>query len=211
MKKLFTNDKFFMIAVVIAVIGNISNLFYCIYKGLDVLGMDAMSSLIATGCLIGLQVSYNKHQKNVMKGMMGALLASVVISCASMLHEIEFTIDYVIAPVTIILALGLFANHFIINESHEAGPVNIRVNQILVMLIAIAMLMWNAIWFPYSDSWIGLLTTIVYMVGFVFTMVSVVCVESRLDAYRLDREAAGWTEEKGYPEGYVHGYEKEKE
>jgi len=29
-----------------------------------------------------------------------------------------------------------------------------------------------------------------------------VCVESRLDAYRLDRETAGWSEEKGYPEGY---------
>jgi len=24
----------------------------------------------------------------------------------------------------------------------------------------------------------------------------------------LDREAAGWTEEKGYLEGYVHEYEK---
>jgi len=37
---------------------------------------------------------------------------------------------------------------------------------------------------------------------------AIVCVESRLDAYRLDREEAGWTEEKGYPEGYVHEHQK---
>jgi len=46
------------------------------------------------------------------------------------------------------------------------------------------------------------------IIGFIGTALVVVCVESRLDAYRLDREAAGWTEEKGYPEGYVHEYEK---
>lgn len=39
----------------------------------------------------------------------------------------------------------------------------------------------------------------------------IVCVESRLDAYRLNREKAGWTEETGYPEGYRHEYEKEKD
>ena len=41
------------------------------------------------------------------------------------------------------------------------------------------------------------------VIGFIGMTSVVVCVESRLDAYRMDREAAGWTEERGYPEGYV--------
>jgi len=46
--------------------------------------------------------------------------------------------------------------------------------------------------------------------GFACMTATIVCVESHLDAYRIDREAAGWTEEAGYPEGYVHEYQKRK-
>jgi len=60
----------------------------------------------------------------------------------------------------------------------------------------------------YDETVLCYIADVIGMLSYSCMVAAIVCVESRLDAYRLDREAAGWTEEKGYPEGYVHEYEK---
>jgi len=82
--------------------------------------------------------------------------------------------------------------------------------KISMLLILIPGVLWGIIGIVYDPGFVGIITQIIDVVGFTGMIAAIVCVESRLDAYRLDREAAGWTEEAGYPEGYVHEYEKNK-
>lgn len=110
-------------------------------------------------------------------------------------------------PWAVFLAI-LFINHFIINSVHHSKPVNIRINQIAALLYFVDCLAWDITWalsFPLGIETVGACIECISCTGLIATIVSV---ESRLDAYRIDREKAGWTEEKGYPEGYVHEYEK---
>jgi len=95
-----------------------------------------------------------------------------------------------------------------INADRKSSPLMITANQIIVCLIAALVAVWN-IWAAifYAYPW-DTVVDILGIIGTAASVASIVCVESRLDAYKLDREAAGWTEEKGYPEGYVHEYEK---
>jgi len=85
------------------------------------------------------------------------------------------------------------------------GMGSVKLNQVILVINNVVLDFTWMIAIPESISIIG---NILDVIGFVGMTSVVVCVESRLDAYRLDREAAGWTEEKGYPEGYVHEYEK---
>ena len=98
----------------------------------------------------------------------------------------------------------LFVNHFLINESHTAKPINICVNQIIAILLVVNTAAWSIYLLPHSVNAVNAVSEVIDIFGNAGFYCAIVCVESRLDAYRLDREAAGWTEEKGYPEGYVH-------
>jgi len=203
MKKIFTNDKFFGTVTVIAVL---SQLIYFVFYLL--LSQFRFIPFVQIACEIVLFVSFKKHSKNVMKGMMGAMLMLIMVNASKIIQGNELMIDKVCSIVYFGLTIILFINHFIINSTHLSSKGNILANQITVALVAVTVIVWNVAFFPsysiFSDYLIGILE-IISFIGFAAV---VVCVESRLDAYRLDREAAGWTEEKGYPEGYVHEYEK---
>jgi len=86
----------------------------------------------------------------------------------------------------------------------------IAFNQVLCALLSVSFLVWDIIWACVCGNTLDAVSSISLALGFIGLFATIVCVESRLDAYRLDREAAGWTEEAGYPEGYVHEYEKKK-
>ena len=76
------------------------------------------------------------------------------------------------------------------------------INRVLCLVIAVLLLVFDLCGLPSAETAMEKVALILHGVGFAAIMASIVCVESRLDTYREDRENAGWTEEKGYPKDY---------
>jgi len=211
MKKLFTNDKFFLAMVIIAVIGR---LLYCIDNLLywPEYITSALICFLSVLCVVGLYVSYQKHAKNVMKGLAGALFMSVLTNYIVVFLPLseEITLDDILGLICMFLAFVLFLNHFVINSDHKARPGNIKLSQWCTLLIAVLTVADTVFWLQYVSIGLDAILNIASFIGVICEFATLVCVESRLDAYRLDREKAGWTEEKGYPEGYIHESQKNK-
>jgi len=151
--------------------------------------------------------SYQSHDKNVMKGMMGVLLANLFYGSAMWIGT-GTAVDNIFGLINAAVLAVLGVNHFIINSDRSSRPENIKVNQTLVVIIFITNFIWNALVCIQDFSVVRLVVAIAGICSMFGIAATIVCVESRLDAYRLDREAAGWTEKDGYPEGYVHEFEK---
>ncbi len=210
MKKLFTNDRFFLAMVLFAVIGE------GLYSLLTLIGkpyliVSLISIIFSAVCVAALYSTYRKHSKNVTKALMGALLMSqlnIGISLLNSAISVGNTVAIILDTVFSLAATVLFINHMLINSDHHSSPAMISMNQVLAIIIAVVNTVSSAYWLLSVRDALTITASIFDIIGFIGTALVVVCVESRLDAYRLDREAAGWTEEKGYPEGYVHEYEK---
>lgn len=209
MKKLFTSDKFFFAMATLAVIGLIEYGIYLFTGGTIAYSSVGGSSIMAAICTGALYVSYRKHHKNVMKCLIGALLMALILDGVASLSFINIAVDRICTPIYILISLGMFVNHCIINESRKASPAQVALNRVLVVAFAVNVIVWvGSSCILLNIRPIDTVSMAFYIIGCVCLAAVIVCVESRLDAYRLDREAAGWTEEAGYPEGYVREYEK---
>jgi len=211
MKKLLTSDTFFLVAVLMAALGAIPFSICCLMIWMQYSYMAAI--VIVNGVsAVAFYISYRKHSKNVMKGLGGFLLMGLL----SLTILATFPLDpadslyIVLSLANLLVVLILCINHFVINSDHHSKSANIRLNQVLLFAQFVLYIVMAAKWIADISGAV----LILYIIGIPVTAfgvtASIVCVESRLDAYRLDREAAGWTEEKGYPEGYVHEYEKQQ-
>jgi len=109
-----------------------------------------------------------------------------------------------------VIYTGNFINHFQINSEHHSSPAKVKINQFLLICLVIVVTVQSVLCIVRAEEIWKIIRYVLDIIGFMGMSASVVCVESRLDAYRQDREAAGWTEEKGYPEGYVHEYDKKQ-
>lgn len=209
MKKLFTDDKFFLAMTILAIIGMLfSNIVSWIYDfdSRALIVLDLLSVL----CVLFLYLSYKEHSKNAMKCLMGALLMLVIVRPVEAMGNSmsEQPLLTVIMFFYALVAVALFITHIIINSDRHSSRDYIRLNQWLCILVLVCEILGNLAAMPLSEAFITKLADIVGALAFACVTAAVVCVESRLDAYRMNREAAGWTEEKGYPEGYVHEHEK---
>jgi len=209
MKNLFTNDKFFLATVLMTVIGTIAYEFYCLsfFPQYSYIAVIVLVNAVST---VALYVSYKNYSKNAMKCLIGFLLMGLLALTIATVFPIEpeqqlYTVFSLIDLLVVVL---LCVNHFVINSEHHSKSINIRLNQILLFILFVLYVVMAVVWIKTTTGIINF----VYMMGIPVVAfgitAAVVCVESRLDAYRIDREAAGWTEEKGYPEGYVHEYQK---
>lgn len=201
-------DKFFLSTVVISLIGT------AIYVGDGLLMWEAylisaIISILNTICVLVLFTSYKKHQKNVMKGMMGSLLMGLITHGVAILipFDPETPAYNILAIINLFILVGLALNHYIINTEHYSNPAGVYLNQILVVAEVLTFICAGIACLPGYDVY-----SIVHLIGMIMLVVGnmsvIVCIETRLDAYRIDREKAGWTEEKGYPKGYVHMFER---
>jgi len=207
LKKFFMDDKIFTIAIVAVVIGAVADI-----ARMAVIGM--LSSAYVVGRLLFLfsaictYVSFKKHNKNVMKGMLGATVTYNLMNSLYATAFLQYPHEKILSPIDLTLCSIIFIVHFIINSDRHSRPVYVFVNQIASILLVIEYTMWMCGYIPHYQSAVATVSLIITSIAFAGFMYLIVSVESRLDAYRLDREAAGWTEEAGYPEGYVHEYEK---
>jgi len=213
MKKLFTNDKFFAVVSILGFLGSIIFSTGCFAFWSNVLELSYASSAIITLLngifVLMLYISYKNHNKNLMKGLIGALLMGYFACMCTLSFPvvITFPLDMVCNYSLLVISLIVLVNHMIINSNRYSSKGNILLNQICTVVAAVIALVWVICWIPYLEG-IVIVFQLITSIGIVCLITSVVCVESRLDTYRSDREEAGWTEEKGYPEGYVHEYQK---
>ncbi len=192
MRKLFTNDKFFLGAVLIAVFGT---LFFAVVNWVyfpelrSGLVMDVLSAL----CVLFLYTSYRKHSKNVMKCIIGALLMLVLVHPISMLASGNANGALAFVKVfSVLFAAELFINHLIINSDHHSNPANVRFNQSLCIALALCYFACIALTWKYNETALCKCADVVGSVAYACVIASVVCVESRLDAYRIAREEKGY-------------------
>lgn len=159
--------------------------------------------------------SYSRHQKNLMKGLMGASLLWALSEEAGYLEQVlESNRDYYFAAhgeriglyvalksLTVAVFLGIFILHFVINSERKSSPKTIKLNHTLFYVL-FALYILDIVFNIQASSFnVSIFLLILFKLCLV---IMVLCIESSLDEFRLNREAAGWTEEAGYPEGYVH-------
>jgi len=202
MQKLFLSDRFFLLSVVITVISTVFYTVFCLAVWPEYSYMAAV--VITNGIsVIGMYISYRNHSKNVMKGLIGFLLSGLlsVTLIATFPLEHANTIYNTLSLINVAIVSTLCINHFIINSDHHSRSANVKLNQILLFVQFILFIAMAYIWIDGVSG----IYYIMYMCGIPMAAFgvtsSIVCVETRLDEFRLDREAAGWTEEKGYPKG----------
>jgi len=199
MKKLFTDDKFFFYVTVVAVAGLLEYASFLLSASIPTYKADGVIIALVAFCLITLYLTYKYHNKNIMKGMMGALLMALVSESlfTLSLEETGFTFHAISLALTFIL----FINHFVINGTRFATPINVLVNRIVVLLYALNMVIWiiSEVNGSVDMSVSYYISMPSYAIGLVCMAASIVCIESRLDTYMERRQNAGWTEEKGYP------------
>ena len=212
MRKFFTNDTVFKICFFLGVIFQAC---YLTFQNISAFVNSGEVELRLTGffclaCLIVVFISYWKHAKNLMKNMLGATLAMLYSMANFNPAGAEWKIETAFRFISMILSLALFVNHFIINSDRHSSPVHININQWLLFFLTLNTVAWS-VYMAFFNTALGVTGSvfeIVNMIGYVGFYGTIVCVESRLDAYRIDREKAGWTEEAGYPKDYVHAYQK---
>ncbi len=192
MKKVFTNDRFFLAVTLCAVIGCAAYLLSLLSLSLTDYFVTQIPTLIRALCVIFLYSSYKKHSKNVMKGLMGALLMVQLITAISTLSALYQPGEGIFAGIYLAVSLLLFINHFIINSDHHSKPGMIKLNQYLCVAYLLDIVAWNILWIVADQSVLNIICCffdVIYIVGMAS---SIVCVESRLDAYRIEREAKGY-------------------
>ena len=156
-------------------------------------------------CVVALFVAYRRHNKNVQKGMLGAILmwylydevnyvvANIILDPEGFTRYDNFWgRGYIYMSVaTMVLFSALFVNHFIINGDHHSRSANVFLNQLLVIVIAVlsivSMLFQS---FVFDGDFANILEALSWHTGLAALVLMVAGYESRFNAYKLKREAA---------------------
>ena len=186
--RFFTNDKVFLLSSVISV------LFFVIGVALDLINahyyraaLDAALGL----CVIFLYYAYCKHDKNVMKGLMGTLLGILVLynayELATYAPKMPLFVN-IVSAATIAVTLIFFVNHFLIASDHHASSKRVRFNQVLIIVLLALNIAKECLSFGYNDALAWHLLLIFNMLAYIGTCMCIACVESRLDIYKTLRD-----------------------
>ena len=160
---------------------------------------------IFLACVIALYIAYRQHNKNVQKGLLGAVLMwylydEVNYVVANIIFDPTAFTRYdniwgrgyiVMSIVTMVLFSALFVNHFIINGDHHSRSVNIFINQLLVIVIAalsVASMVFQC--FIFDGDAVNIMEAVSWHLGLAALVLMIAAYESRFNAYKLKREAA---------------------
>jgi len=197
LEKFFTNDGLFLVTTLICVISNVISVLYGSTFDFDAYMLQQYVWIILEcACIFGLYVSYIKHAKNIMKCLMGALLMELILDAT---YELGFSI---FGNVYFCLMLALAINHIVINGDHYASNGKVYINQIIALLLIANYTIWCISDIKYCVEDFDIYFLLIDWLCFGSTIVSILYIESRLDKFRNERQDAGWTAEKGYPEDY---------
>lgn len=196
-KRLFTSDSLFLFSAILSAFCGITNtvLYFLGDFNPERIAFAYVISNLAIGiCSIILYISYTKHNKNIMKGVIGLLLGVILIEDATSLEVCFNTSTYgVIELILVILDIALIINHIILNSTHYSKPSTIKINQLIIVLqiITSLYLLVSFISEHITNSTLSLyniVDSIAVTFVFVATDIVIVCVESRLDWFKEIRE-----------------------
>lgn len=201
--KIFESTKLMAIAALVAFFAAIAEfvVFRAIMESKDVqnifyLGLGAAAFFLWR--------AYKKHDKNVMKGLLGVILTlalcnelcylygyyqiklSLIVEKTPVLGTAFGAIEFVFIALQVLIFLG----HFFINADHHSTPALVHLNQVcLVMLLAVIVVQevfsMAALGGYGTAELFGQIFWCLLELG-VFT--TVICIESKLDAFRIARE-----------------------
>ena len=99
------------------------------------------------------------------------------------------------------LALYLFfiLIQVLLNASHESRPAVIRCSWMATALLMLLCVVEIIRGISLHEVTVFYIISALKHVALLNTLV---CLDTKLDTYRMMRQEAGWTEETGYPEGY---------
>ena len=148
--------------------------------------------------------AYAAHDKNVMKGMMGALLIELILNelCyifgflrVKIVEEFEMStvlgvIFVVIEAVFFTLQVVLFINHFVINSDHHNSPAKVRLNQKILFCLMATIVVQEAFSIATLSSYTvyTVIQQILWFILEISTYGFIICVESKIDEYKALRE-----------------------
>jgi len=186
-RKIYSNNKFFLSAALIAVLGTLFTAIvnYIHYPELSLFIMEILRAF----CVLLLYISYKKHSKNIMKGTTGALLMALLNYTiqGAFLNFSGMAAENIFAAAAL-FSLILFGTHFIIYSDGKAKPALVRLNQVINILLTLCEIAIAIILIP-GEILICQIGEIIFAISFSCTIASI-CIETRLDAYRAEREAA---------------------
>ena len=140
-------------------------------------------------CLLTLCGAEFKKERNVIQGMIGALLMVCVVGNVNVLSEMlsvpipSRSLWQLI--VGFVLTVGIFINHFMISHSKYHTPWRIKINQIMVLLLLILrcfQIILNIISGGFSTI---VIEVTIGMLAIIPTMNVIVCIECRGDGYKI--------------------------
>lgn len=198
---LFAREGFLRATVVATLILYAVNLVAKILCGLySLFIVDAVFFL----CVAALFAAYRSHNKNVQKGLLGAVMmwylydeVNYVVGSIIFNREIFSRYDnfagrgYIYLSIaTMILFATLFVNHFIINGDHHSRSVNVFINQLLVIVIAVISIVSMCLQcFVFEGSFAEILEALSWHTGLSALVLMFAAYESRFNAYKLKRES----------------------
>lgn len=157
-------------------------------------------------CCAALWFSYRRHSKNVMKFLIGFILA---LTLSTSLHVLSqritdgtFSADLfgsVFLIVRLVLYLLFILNQILLNSTHDSRPAVIRCSWTATMLLMLLCAVEIIRGISLHEVTVFYIISALKHVALLNTLV---CIDTKLDTYRAMRQKAGWTEEAGYPEGY---------
>lgn len=206
LKSFFSKDKILItVPITYAILLIVQIALYLIGGWGSLIISSNIGQIISLGCLIALSMSFFGHEKNVMKGMLGALLGVALFENLSwkcsyltegkdiLAKYGDFSTIYLINDILLaLLFLFLFVNHFVIYSDHHSNPSKVFSNQISVLLIVILDFMQTLISIFTMDGTLAGITNNIanslFHVGAVCLMTEVVCVETKIDAFKAARD-----------------------
>lgn len=189
----FTFKLFTILGAVLLLPSAIWGIVYNASQGIFIVILMLSISLVFT------YRSYVRHEKNVMKCLIGMVLTCVFIDDFLSLCYIfndAGSFDIIIESLHILADVLLIINHLIINSDHHSSPKHVKFSQYLVGVELVLSIIGSV---PYFTNIVNNSFDVVMLIcdtlGFVSIYIVIVCIESRLDAYRIDRELFGWEPE----------------
>jgi len=192
-EKLIKNDKLFYalpwIFLLLCIV--FDSLYGVYYTDINECVGSIVCDLLIFAAIEGIVISYKKHEKNIMKALLGGILflyASGAVTYASYFLTVDLSdIPYsIFSLVWGILAVSLLVTHFVLAQDHDPQPWIVKCNIYLVFIIFIFDLLWEA--YMYATMEYSIICGVCYSVCTLTKLMSVVCVEYRVDLFKQIRK-----------------------
>lgn len=189
-RKLYTSDALFNILTIITVAAMAISCIWLIPNGAY---LDTFFQLGQALIFVFLYRSYRNHDKNLMKALIGLSLGLLL----SYFAYGWITPNFWISPISrirgemFLIVLAVIIIHFIINADHHSSPGLVLANQILLIAGMILMLYFtvmHAMVIPPETPLLEKFACLFNGLSYACACGAIVCIESRLDAYRIKRE-----------------------